>query len=66
MLDFDVFEEVSVDQISQKQLNSAISLRWVKLANRTALYVADSLFAGLTRKLKTWMTLLQALRHLSC
>ena len=30
MLDFDVFEEVSVDQLTQEQLNGAISSRWVK------------------------------------
>ena len=30
MWDFDVFEEVSVDQLTQEQLNGAISSRWVK------------------------------------
>ena len=30
MLDFDVIEEVSVDQLTQEQLNGTISSRWVK------------------------------------
>ena len=31
MRDFDVFDEVSVDNVSPEALNSAISARWVKL-----------------------------------
>ena len=35
-----------------------------RLANRTAASVADLSFVGLIRKLKTWMTRLQARLHL--